>query len=236
MSISQKILSLLREKQMTKAQLSKAVGIPYTTLDSMLKRDSDSKRLASFYKIAAYLGVTVEELVFDRPQAPSPILSHGERELLSAWRTLDRRGRGAVESLLAFELSAHETREKRQSGTLRRIPVYDLPAAAGEALPLFGEEYSVIEQRDVPAAADFGIRISGNSMEPLIANGSIVWVQRREALNSGDVGIFLLNGESLCKRLHNAGKTCTLLSENKAYSPIRILASDDLRAVGKVLL
>ena len=65
MSFNKKVVKLLKEKKKSKAELAKAAGIPYTTLDSMLKRESDTSRLATIYKIAEYLGVSVEELVFD---------------------------------------------------------------------------------------------------------------------------------------------------------------------------
>ena len=64
MSFSAKINALLKENGMTKAALAKKSGIPYTTLDSMLKRDSDGARIDIVFRIASVLGVSVEQLVY----------------------------------------------------------------------------------------------------------------------------------------------------------------------------
>ena len=43
----------------------------------------------------------------------------------------------------------------------------------------------------VPAGAEFGIYVSGDSMEPRYHSGQIVWVERCEELECGDIGIFV---------------------------------------------
>ena len=84
-----------------------------------------------------------------------------------------------------------------------------------------------------------GIRISGDSMEPDIPNGSIVWVQERQQIENGQVGIFIRDGESYCKKLHldYEKRIIRLLSNNPDYEPIELEMeeSPDLRTVGLVL-
>ena len=82
---------------------------------------------------------------------------------------------------------------------------------------------------------DFALRISGDSMEPLLSNSDLVYVEKVSELELGQIGIFLLNGESLCKRLGETDGKTTLLSVNPAYAPIVVLDSDDLRLVGRVI-
>ena len=239
MSFNQKVTELLKSQHMTKAELAKAAGIPYTTLDSMLKRDSDSARLASVFKIAEHLGVTVEELVFDTaPEDRGIILNDSEKTLINDFRKLDNRGKSTVFNTLSYELTfrAPSERERSRQRALRKIAVYESPAAAGSALPLLSEDYNVIYSDQAPAEASFGIKISGDSMEPEIANGSVAWVKKQETLDTGDIGIFILNGESLCKKLDAGNGKCRLVSLNPKYRPIKILSTDNLRVVGKVLI
>ncbi len=166
-------------------------------------------------------------------------LTSSERELIDTWRTLDTRGRSAVRALLLHEASLEENETAAEmpafTPVLRRLKVYDFPAAAGAALPLHSEDYTWQDAPDAPREADFGIRISGDSMEPVIADGSVVWIKQQEAIGEGQIGIFLLNGEALCKKLDRSGRRCFLLSENPRYAPIGVLADDDLRVVGRVL-
>lgn len=238
MSFSRKVNDLLKEKRITKAELAKAVGIPYTTLDSMLKRDSDTKRLAYISRIAGYLGVSCEELISDEKaavQGEPKSLSENEKRLIAIFRKLDSRGKSAVMNIAEHENTFSSRAEKaKRSG--RSMMVYEAPAAAGIALPIITDDYYEIFTDDVPDGASFGIKIKGDSMEPVISDGSIVWVNRDISPVNGEIGIFILNGESLCKRLEYSGEKCFLISENKLYPPIEIKDNDDIRAVGKVIM
>lgn len=239
MSFNKKVVKLLKEKKKTKAQLAKAAGIPYTTLDSMLKRETETSRLATIYKIAEYLEVTVEELVFDKsPDGDvADVFTQEEKEFVKSLRTIDGRGRDNVLSALYHELSyAKREKEMIEINPLRRLPVYNAPAAAGEALPFVADDYVMLEAENAPDEATFGVRISGDSMEPLIEDECIVWVKKQENVANGDIGIFVLNGESLCKKLENRDGSCYLVSLNKKYSPIEVLEYDELRVIGKVLV
>ena len=238
MSFNKKVLKLLKEKKKTKAELAKAAGIPYTTLDSMLKRDSDTSRLTTIYKIAEFLEVSFEELVFDKPMlsAKNDDFSDEEKNLILDFRRIDERGRDTVIAALNYEVSlARRTGAFKLNASKRSLPVYNAPAAAGAALPMIADDYTLMETDDAPLDADFGIIISGDSMEPTISDGSIAWVKRQDNLNDGEIGIFILNGESLCKKYDASNGTYSLVSVNKKYHPIEILESDDLRFVGKVV-
>jgi len=237
MSFNKKVIKLLKEKKKTKAELAKAAGIPYTTLDSMLKRESDTSRLATIYKIAEYLEVSVEELVFDKSStAKSEAFTDEEKDMIRDFRRIDDRGRRTVLASLKHELSFGASLYETVKLVKRTLPVYNAPAAAGEALPIIADDYDLVETDSAPSEADFGIRISGDSMEPLIDDGDVVWVKREEQISSGEIGIFVLNGESLCKKIDNSNGACRLISLNKKYQPINILDTDDLRVVGRVLV
>jgi len=127
---------------------------------------------------------------------------------------------------------------------MESIKVYNVAAAAGLGNYLSDDDNSYemlsFSAGDLPVDADFGVRISGNSMNPTIENGAIVWVRSTPILNSGDIGIFVLNEEALCKELKidNDGinKEVSLISHNSEYSPRIIKEGDTLKTVGMVLL
>ena len=228
MSFSQKVLALLKENGMTKAALAKESGIPYTTLDSMLKRDSDTARLATVFRIARALGTSVEDLVFD--DGDGNAVTPDEKRILELYALLDDRGRDTVLSLL--EREAGHSRSRR-----RAFPVYDSPAAAGRGEPVNSEEKTVmdVEEGEIPEEADFGVRITGDSMEPFFSDGDIAYVTRGEEITSGQIGVFLLNGESYCKKYVSENGSVFLVSLNPAYEPIRVLDTDEIRLVGIVV-
>lgn len=89
----------------------------------------------------------------------------------------------------------------------------------------------------VPDRTDFGVLISGDSMEPNIPNGSTVFVQSAPTVDAGEIGIFVLDGKSYCKMLsvdHDRGQV-RLISVNSAYADIPIGEADELRTLGRVL-
>lgn len=129
---------------------------------------------------------------------------------------------------------------KYQSATIipfrRTIRLFDIPASAGTGNFLDGDDFSEIEVgEEVPETADFGIRISGDSMEPRFVNGQIVWVQKQDVLNNGEIGIFFLDGNAYCKKLQEDESGLYLISLNSIYEPIPITENQTFRIFGKVV-
>ena len=92
-----------------------------------------------------------------------------------------------------------------------------------------------------PAAADFAVRIAGDSMEPYIADGSRVYVSRMGGLAPGDVGIFFVDGDMKCKQYcEDSEGNIYLFSANRARrdADVMVSAGSGLTVVcfGKVLL
>ena len=131
-------------------------------------------------------------------------LSASEQALLRQYRGLSLKGRetvrSVVDALCAYRDEVEETGPEKQEP--RVIPLYRNPAAAGYASPVFGEDFDYIPvTEDVPQAAEFAVRISGDSMAPYIADGSVVYVNR-DPLREGDVGIFCVDGDLFCKQYY----------------------------------
>ncbi|MCD8104292.1 MAG: XRE family transcriptional regulator [Lachnospiraceae bacterium] len=103
----------------------------------------------------------------------------------------------------------------------------------------------------IPEGTDFGIRISGDSMEPVYMDRQIVWVQQCSELNPGEVGIFIYDGEGYIKEYHEEmpGKEeydeyfcdgilhpkISLVSYNKKYPPRQVSPYCRFEVIGRVL-
>lgn len=118
----------------------------------------------------------------------------------------------------------------------RNIKLFDIPASAGTGSFLDSEDFTMLEVgEEVPAEADFGIRISGDSMEPQFINGQIVWIHQQETLSDGEIGIFFLDGDAYCKKLKDDADGLYLVSLNKKYDPIPIKEETNFKVFGKVV-
>ncbi len=135
-----------------------------------------------------------------------------------------------------------------------KIDCIMMPVSAGLGAFLEGEMFQQIQvpASSVPAGAEFGIYISGDSMEPRYHSGQIVWVKRCEELACGDIGIFVYDDCGYLKKYdeHTPDKTQAefltdsygvvhnqpvLVSLNSKYSPILISPEQRFEIVGKVL-
>lgn len=98
------------------------------------------------------------------------------------------------------------------------MPVCRLRASAGTGsfLDEGGFENVSVIAAQVPAGADFGIYISGDSMEPYYHDGNIAWVHECKELSVGDVGIFTYDGNGYIKEYDEQEPDDDLkVSENK---------------------
>ena len=139
----------------------------------------------------------------DRFQNGELLLDSGERRLLENYRGLSPLGRQTVRTMVDALCAYRDEADSWQSAPEpRMIPLYCNPAAAGYAAPAFGEDFDYIPVTDeVPAGAEFAVRIQGDSMIPYIADNSIIYVNR-DPLKAGDVGIFCVDGDILCKQYY----------------------------------
>lgn len=118
----------------------------------------------------------------------------------------------------------------------RKIRWSLLASSAGTGEFLDDENFEIIEVgEEVPEAADFGLALNGDSMEPRYHDKQAVWVQKTDTLDSGEIGIFYLNGMTYCKQLKKDSDGLFLISLNSKYEPIKISEENDFRVFGRVL-
>lgn len=120
--------------------------------------------------------------------------------------------------------------------TLRLLPVYLQPASAGTGQWLDDDAQEMTEvDESVPAKAEFGVRIAGDSMEPRFVNGQTVWVKAAQDANNGDIVLCTLNDQGYCKKLRKDENGIALISLNKKYVPIPVREEDEFRIAGIVV-
>jgi len=121
----------------------------------------------------------------------------------------------------------------------------DIRASAGGGAEVFDENYEIIsvDEKIMNNIVGFSgnteleaIHVDGESMEPTLQDGSIVFVDRTQTDIKKD-GIFIASTTAglFIKRIRQrADGMIELISDNKAYSP-EILSADEVVIVGKVV-
>ncbi len=134
------------------------------------------------------------------------------------------------------------------------MPVSNLAVSAGTGAFLDEGNFEMVNfpETSVPSGADFGVRVAGDSMEPVYHDGQIVWVQKCESLRVGEVGVFVCDGEGFLKAYSEeeppedmiddlidsdgvVRPLPVLISYNQAYPPRVIPPHSQLQIVGRVL-
>jgi len=229
MNISNKLKKARKDAGLTQKEIYDWLGINQSTFSSWETGKSEPSVFTFLQLCAKYQIEDICEYFLYDKAAPKRVL---DNKMLLKLSSLPPRSLAAVYNCIDFEYS---NIAMQQAGKKRTIPIYMQPAAAGLGNYLDLPDYEEAEL-EAPENTDAGIRISGDSMEPVIQNGEIVFVKFQPQILGDQVGIFVLNGEAYCKRLEYRAGEPYLCSFNPRYSPIRILPTDNLRVIGKVLL
>lgn len=99
-----------------------------------------------------------------------------------------------------------------------QVPIVGFAGAGSSVLALESiQEY-------LPAAeADFAVKVRGDSMEPIIADGSMALIKKIQIseFRNSDIGLVIVNQDkALLKRTYFTKEGVWLLSENKYYDPV----------------
>ena len=202
MGFGDRLRTRREELGMSRAELAEKLGVSRSAIGNYETGVSAPKEEVLLQLFDA-LQVDPNYLYRDSFRSRGAEFSAEELQLLERYRRLGLTGRRTVYALVdALGDWQTELEGDRTPAEPRVIPLYRSPAAAGYAAPVFGEDFEPLTVTgDVPPGAELAVRIRGDSMEPVIADGSVVYVNH-DPLKNGDVGIFCVDGDMLCKQYY----------------------------------
>ena len=251
MDFLEKLDFLMDRFDLTKTSLSQKSGIPYTTIDAWYKKGYEGLKLTTLRKLASYFNTTLDYWFLDEITDPNYGKSSGfkvdytEMEHVKKYRSLDPHGQQTVDYILDRELE-RTTQAKEAANTIehlhRQLAIHTIPprfyayygriAAAGTSVEFSGIASRVrpYPESEINKHADYVIGVSGDSMEPEYSDGDIVYVQKTDHIETGDIGIFQKGNNIYIKKAGENG----LISLNPAYPPLTG-DGDRIAVLGKVL-
>ena len=106
MDFLEKLDYLMSKESLNKNSLSKACGIPYTTIDGWYKKGYEGLKLTTLRKLADFFDTPLDYWVKDNPFLESKNhLSSDETDIIKKYRLLDDRGKAAVQETVNREYS-----------------------------------------------------------------------------------------------------------------------------------
>lgn len=241
MSFGKRLRERRTELKMSQSELARALGVTAAAV-SNYESGQNAVREDILLKLFRVLDIDPNYLYQDSITPREFTCTVDEKSLIGKYRTLNTLGRQTLHSM-ADALGAYQAdlESSAPPAEVRQIPLYFCPAAAGYAAPVFGEDFEYIDVTgNVPPGADLAVRIQGDSMEPYITDGSVVYVNR-DPLENGDVGIFCVDGEMLCKQyVRDKLGMVYLFSLNRARADADVVlprtSGRTLVCIGRVLL
>lgn len=157
-----------------------------------------------------------------------------EIEHVEKYRALDQHGKETVSYILDREIERVKQIEQAAStpAATRMINYYYRLASAGTGQIVF--DMPPTKRIEIPAIpeyrkADYAIGVNGNSMEPVYHDGDTLLVEMTDHVEVGEIGIFLVNGESFVKKLGEK-ELCSLNPKSK-----NIPLNESARCLGRVI-
>ncbi len=215
-----------KELNMTVDELVERSWLPKGTVSKITAGINTNPKLTTIEAICRALMISVDDAMGLAPAAS--VFSMNEIDHINKYRSLDKHGRKAIDSILDIEYE--------RCNPVRRVimrPYYSVSVSAGFGNPLDEAPEEEIEIPDTPEnrKGDYVVRVSGNSMFPVYQNGDLVLVEKNARVDEGDIGIFVLNGESFIKKQG----VDELISINPEYPPKPYSSNDSILCCGKVL-
>lgn len=108
--------------------------------------------------------------------------------------------------------------------------------AAGKPIE-YGDSYAqdIEDISNIPDNADYALIVNGDSMEPLIRNGQLIYVKQCPDVENGTIAVVEIDGAVTCKKVYKWADHIELQSLNTAYEPI-IITAGNFKILGKVIL
>lgn len=219
-------LKMLREqRKVSLEEVAEKIGTTKVTL-SRYENSSREPKLSIIYNIAKYFDVEVDWLIGYENENPNRIEK--------IYNKLNQKRQAKVYDFAMYQLKEQQAQYVEEESHF--VTVYG-KTAAGEPIT-YGD--STMEERSVkhvPLNAECALVVQGDSMEPVIKDGSIVFYKKTVNLENGEIGIFEIEGDGVtCKKIKYdfENKKIILQSLNSDYEDM-VLNQSQVRILGKVL-
>lgn len=230
----QKIKSLREERFMTQDDLAEKMG---TTRQTISRYESGSRKTNQdvLFQLAEIFNVSINTFF---PNVEN------EFEITTIYNKLEPKRQKKVYSFASEQLKEQNKvvqingykNKKYIQETLRGY----LSAGTGEMLVEDIEETINIPAEIVPEQHyDIVLKVNGDSMQPMFKDKEIVFIKKLDdysQLRSGQIGAFIIDGESYLKKAYIEDDKLRLVSLNGKYEDLLFREFNDIKVIGTVVL
>lgn len=241
MNTFEKIKEMAKEEHMTLSEVNNKAGLGTNSIYSW---KNSVPKISNLQKVAKVLHVTIDDLLGDHVEKVNNTINSIHKTQFSVHENTKDAFSKIIHSYPIGESPLQPATDKEfKSYTYSkphnyqvRVPIIG-NVACGE--PIFAEQ-NVIGYRDLtfdhkPSEKLFMLKCQGDSMQPLIPDGSLITLVRQSTVENGDLAAVLIDDEATIKRVKFAGDEVILIPENNAYDPIVLNKDKQGKILGKVV-
>ncbi|MEX5914546.1 LexA family transcriptional regulator [Staphylococcus ureilyticus] len=144
-----------------------------------------------------------------------------------------------------FNVTKADLVEDKERQVLETLPVKKIPVVSkiSAGLPIYSEEnlidYIYFATNKLNSdKEEFGLKVSGDSMDKIFQDGDIVVVEKDSVVENGQLGVVMINGyNATVKRIRYNDDQVILIPEsnNPNHYPQVYNAHDEVKIVGRVV-
>ena len=213
---------------------SEAVGIPYSTVRSILERGVRKANVGNVLAICEKLGIPAA--VLESVENKRMIIDEDRTYVDNTTDIMKSLNTDSKRRVFEYAMRIKEGQEVRGASSISYIPVTIINKVSAGTGYMYGENGDeVVYAKEPVKPYDFAVSAKGDSMEPLINNGDAVLCRKDFDFSNGCLYIVDYDGESYVKRVYDIGHQLRLVSENNSYEDIFLDKDERLRIVGAVV-
>ncbi|ERS93111.1 XRE family transcriptional regulator [Staphylococcus simulans] len=227
--IANNIRKYLKQSTMTQKQLAELIGIKPSTLSDYLNLRSNPSH-GVIQKIADVFGIVKSDIDTTYKEDNDITTVYNQLAPPRQHNVLDFANKQLEEQ--NNEVSEND----RNIITIKRMHAAAAGVVGEELFDDLIEEDVEFYEDEVPKGADFCILVNGDSMEPMIKEGTYAFIKRETNIKDGTIALVVLDGTSFIKRVDIHPEYLKLISLNPKYEDITVSSFNDLKVVGKIVL
>ncbi|PTJ15920.1 LexA family transcriptional regulator [Staphylococcus simulans] len=234
-SFKNRLKQIMSERSISQSELSRRTGIGRNSISDYLKGKYEAKQ-DKVFELAKVLNVNEAWLMgFDISK--DRIIN--DNDITTVYNQLTPPRQHNVLDFANKQLEEQNNEVSENDKNIITIKRMHAAAAGvvGEELfdDLIEEDVEFFED-EVPKGADFCILVNGDSMEPMIKEGTYAFIKRETNIKDGTIALVVLDGTSFIKRVDIHPEYLKLISLNPKYEDITVSSFNDLKVVGKIVL
>lgn len=231
-SFSSNLERLMNKRDMSDSDLANLVDVNRTTV-TRWRKGIRSPKLDKLPEIANIFGVEPLDLVSE---------NNKNKVIEEINTTISQLTPPRQHNVLDFankqldEQNNEVSENDRNIITIKRMHAAAAGVVGEELFDDLIEEDVEFYEDEMPKGADFCILVNGDSMEPMIKEGTYAFIKRETNIKDGTIALVALDGTSFIKRVDIHPEYLKLISLNPKYEDITVSSFNDLKVVGKIVL